>query len=168
MFKLILIVCIFFSSIKPVDNSFVHKQTISERRGKYHYIKVVKEYGYLEIKNIKLRERIYPIGDINNHIDRHIQLLYNDINKDNYVIVGHSGQGPTAYFEKLNHLSEGSIVTLNIAGKTLKFSFTNKYKVEKEQINSLNLGKKGRKLLLLTCDKTEKNKFLVLNFCLHK
>lgn len=167
MIKLLIIIAIF--NIWNKDATQITKKTrvlVPVAIGSPNKAKKEGIYGSLVIDKIKLKQRIYPIGDINNTIDHNIELLYENKSLKQYVIVGHSGMGRLAYFDKLHSLNKESVAYLKINGQNLNFVLKKTKKIVKRQINSLIIDQETAKMLLICCDKIEKDKFLVLEFSL--
>lgn len=70
--------------------------------------------SYLSIPKISFKKSIYKIGDIENNVDKNIELIKDDYN--NIIIAGHSGIGEIAYFNDLDKLSIGDLIYFNYDG----------------------------------------------------
>lgn len=146
---------------------FVSQLNVKKIIGQSRAILKKEEFPILVINKISFKENIYPIGDSRNHIDKNLELLYADYEKHNYIIVAHSGTGKAAYFKNLNKLEKDDLVT--IQGKTtIKYKVFSKYLIKKAKQNSLKLSNKTGNLQLITCDRKEKDKFLVVELSLQK
>lgn len=122
-------------------------------------------FGKLTIDKIRLEKEIFPLADKRNDIDYNIELLYINKDQSQYIIVGHSGNGEAAYFNDIDQLSKGDVAKIEFEGNKQNFVYDKRYKIVKGESNSLKINKEA-KLILISCDKKEKDKFLVIELVL--
>ena len=127
-----------------------------------------EEYGRLKINKIALNRELFPLKSKENKIEKNIELLHRDEKKKNTVLVAHSGKGYNAFFNDLDKLEKNDTVELIIKKEKSTYRLIETELIQKEKINSLKLDKNGHNLLLITCDKSEKDKFLLLKLALQK
>ena len=67
--------------------------------------------GVLEIPKIDLRKGLYDINSRYNTVSRNVMILspsdYPDVDKGNFILAAHSGNGYLSFFRNLYKLSEG-------------------------------------------------------------
>lgn len=103
-------------------------------------------------------------ANFNNLDSSLVYYKYNNY-KEKIIILGHSGMGYGTYFNRLNELVEGDIAYLYKNKLEITYEVSKKYSVFDTQVNLLNNDKKGT-LLLITCEKKDKNKRLVVELVL--
>lgn len=169
MHRYLLIMFYSFSIISFNYQSEIFASHLNAKRiiGQSRDVLKKEKFPSLVIDKISFKENIFPIGDKRNHIDRNIELLYADKERNNYIIVGHSGSGSTAYFKNLNKLVNGDIVSIR-AKAILNYQVINKYLMPKALKNTISFREKTGNLQLITCDRLEKDKFLVIELSLQK
>lgn len=86
----------------------------------------------------------------------------NDHNKK-IIIFGHSGMGYGTYFNRLDELGKKDVVYIHINKEKITYEFQKKYTISNTDTSILNDDEKGV-LLLITCDKKNKGKRLVVKF----
>ncbi len=85
-------------------------------------------------------------------------------NKKNSIVIlaAHSGNGKIAYFNKLNELIKGDIITLEYKNILYHYKINNIWEEEKNGYIHINKTEQ-KQLILTTCSPNNKNKQLVIN-----
>lgn len=172
IFSLILIFILFLLTFPQTksQSSFIKFKTdyqIEEEQIPAEETKL-EDFGSITINKINLSLNFYPLKDHRNNIDQNIELLHLDLFKKNIVLVGHSGKGKLAYFNNLDKLAKKDLVSIKILDNKLLYKYSFTEKIIKSKINNLKLSKVSGNLILITCDKLEKNKFYVIHLNLQK
>ena len=95
-------------------------------------------------------------------------VYYNNDNYNNKIIIfGHSGVGYGTFFNRLDELKVKDYAYIYKDKLKIMYKVLDKYLVNKTDISVLNSNEK-RVLYLITCDKKDKNKRLILKFCVKK
>lgn len=75
---------------------------------------VVDNYiAVLEIPSINLKKGIFSKDNVNNNVDKNIQILYESAMPDelgNFILAGHSGSSNVSYFKNLDYLKNGDLI----------------------------------------------------------
>ena len=118
--------------------------------------KIAKEYiGYLEIKNINLKQGLVSKNSFYNNVKYNIQMLstsdYPDKSLGNVILAGHSGTGWKAFFNDLYRLEVNDTVYVTYKNKKYIYKIVNIYKQPK--IGKLAIYRNYDKttLTLITC-----------------
>lgn len=116
----------------------------------------------LEIPKIGLSCTLLKADDDFGNLDNGL-VYYNQLNpQDKIIIFGHSGMGRGVYFNRLDVLKVGDVATLFIDGKSYAYLVEKTYLIDETEVDVLDDEENSGKLLLITCDKTEKRKRLVV------
>lgn len=128
--------------------------------------KEVKEIATLEIDKLNLKKKIYAKDNKMNTINKGIEALYlimPDQKRSLIALVGHSGFGFNTPFDKLDKLKLDDQAKIIYKNKAYHYQLKEKFLKSKKKIISFK--KEDDALLyLITCDKKEKDKFLILKF----
>lgn len=140
------------------STSSIPKATIKETKN--------ESIGSIEIPKLSLNQKLYPIGNTNNTIEKNVTILYisNEPSLDNSIIfiAAHSGTGKIAYFKHLNKLNENDKIILNY--KNTKYIYQVESIWEISKTGSINVERTNNKqLVLTTCSPTNKEKQLIVN-----
>ena len=159
------------------SNSIQETQTLSiktniEETPKIKYTPLPDtSIGTLKINKINLFNKIYPINDPLNNIEKNVTILNysNEPSNDNSIIfiAAHSGTGKLAFFKNLNKLEINDTIELTYKNKLYTYQIkdiwetkkTGNISVEKENSNQL---------VLTTCSPTKDNYQLIINSILIK
>lgn len=119
----------------------------------------------LEIKKINLKKPIY-LNDSLNKVENNVMILPNsdlpNIENGNLNLAAHSGSSIVAYFDKLDQLIKGDIINITYQNKTYDYSITQIFTIDKSPNVTYYKIKDFTTLMLITCDKTDKNKRLLI------
>ncbi len=117
----------------------------------------------LEIPQINFKQGLYNKTSKYNSVDYGLEIIDNtDFPEfsDLLIIAGHSGNSKLAYFNDLDKLTLGSIITLNYQTKIYNYKLVKYYEIEKT--GKLSLPEfENKTLCLVTCKKHDKTKQLV-------
>ena len=115
---------------------------------------------YISIPKINLYHEIIKADDKFNNLNNNI-VYYKNLNIDEKIILfGHSGIGFGTYFNRIDELIIGDIMYLYLNNNTYKYTVINTYLISKYDVNILD--NNDNKILLITCDKKNKNNRLVV------
>lgn len=144
VFKYILIYLFFLINLININNSYN------------------KCDSYLIIDKIKLNSCVKKSNKDFSNLNYSL-VYYKNINTKNKIIIfGHSMMNKGKYFNKIDELRKNDIVYLKIKNNTYKYQVNNIYTVDKKDVYILKNEYKSGKLLLVTCDKNDKNKRLIV------
>lgn len=140
-----------------------------DRTNKYEIIKYYnKEYEFshsekmvIELPTIKLKQVVNKANADFSNLNNSLVYYKNNNYEKKIIIFGHSGMGYGTYFNKLDRLNINDIAYLYINNKKISYYVNDIFKVSKEEIDVLKNEKKSI-LLLITCDKYDKNKRLIV------
>lgn len=125
-----------------------------------------KNYTFLDIPKINIHNNVVKALDNFSNLDKNL-VYYRNLNPKNKIIVfGHSGMGYGTYFNRLERLNISDKAFLHIENNIYTYIVKRKYLVDKKDVFILDDEVNSRKLLLVTCDKNNKNKRLVVELML--
>ena len=135
------------------------KKDISENKIKHLY------WGFIEIPKLNLYYGFYEVNNNNNEIKNGIEVMSGSeipsSTGSNIVLVAHSGIGYNILFDRLDVLNIEDEV--NLYFDKVKYTYKVKKILKKDKKEMLSLIKtKNNTLMLLTCDKVEKEKNLIV------
>lgn len=111
--------------------------------------------GYLEIPKINLNKGFFDIKSPDNDVEKNIYIVegssYPDVEKGNFIIAAHSGNGWKAFFNDLYKLSNGDNAIVKYNGKTYTYKITNIYNQEKTGTIAIYRNYNKTTLTLVTC-----------------
>ena len=126
--------------------------------------------GKLIISKINLKEKIYPIGDEKNNVEKNIMILQGSIppTEENsiFFLAAHSGTGPYAYFKDLDKVTKNEEIKLTYKDKEYYYVVKDIWETSKDGDIEV-IKEKENQLILTTCSPTNKEKQLVIN-CIKK
>ena len=123
------------------------------------------EQMVIEIPCINLKQIVNMANDNFSNLNESLVYYKNNDYRKKIIIFGHSGMGYGTYFNNLDKLNLNDIVYLDINNNKLTYYVSNIYMASKEDINILKEENKSI-LLLITCDKYDKNNRLVVKLLL--
>lgn len=167
LFYIVNIIIFFILSLKII--SYKYNITNDSYNSKYNlYNMVYKKEKYkgimLDIPKINLFNEVIKAEDDFSNLDSNL-VYYKNFNIENKIVIfGHSGIGYGTYFNRLDELKKGDI--MNIYYNSLKYVYTaeNMYKINEEDVYILKDEVLSNKILLITCDKFNKKRRLVVEF----
>lgn len=124
---------------------------------------VVTEYyiGYLEIPKINLYRGFVDMNSEANNVQINLQIIkpsnYPDVEKGNFILAAHSGNGYNAYFKDLYKLSNDDNAYVYYNNKKYTYKITNIYTQPKVGRLSVYRKKDTTSLTLITCTKDDES-----------
>ena len=127
--------------------------------------------GTLKINKINLFNKIYPINDPLNNIEKNVTILNysNEPSNDNSIIfiAAHSGTGKLAFFKNLNKLEINDTIELTYKNKLYTYQIKDIWEIKKT--GNISVEKENsNQLVLTTCSPTKDNYQLIINSILIK
>lgn len=125
---------------------------------------VVNSYyaGSLEIPKLGFKRGFVDVNSADNHVDKNITVVkssnYPDVDKGNFIIAGHSGSGPLAFFKNLYQLEVGDVAVVNYKNKKYTYRITKIYLQERTGRIAIYRDYDKTTLTLVTCTKDNKTK----------
>lgn len=158
----LLIIAIYFSlalyliyCYNSLNYNIDTKYTINSKSNYYHK-------KMIEIPSIDLKLHLEKADDDFGNLDSFL-VYYKSFNTDNKIIIfGHSGMGKGTFFNRLDELKTNDLIYLYNDNKKYKYFVNKIYTVDKKRIDILNEEIDAKKLLLITCNKNNKNNRLVI------
>ena len=121
--------------------------------------------GVLEIKKINLKKGFYSIDNINNNVNKSIEILKKsempNIQNGTLIMAAHSGNGQVSHFKNLYKLVKGDIINIFYKNKKYQYKLINIYEIDKTGIIKLDKENNFTNLILITCSKKKDNKQIV-------
>lgn len=120
--------------------------------------------GVLEVPKIGIKNSIKKAMNDYSNLDDGL-VYYKALDTNNRIIIfGHSGMGKGVYFNRLDELQKGDIAYIYHDNLIIKYVLRNTTKVDYRDTSILKEKLNKKELLLVTCDKNNKNLRLVLYF----
>lgn len=117
--------------------------------------------GRLEIPKIGLDRGFVSKSSKDNNIDKNITIIkestFPDVKGGNFIIAGHSGTGPLAFFNDLYKLTKGDRIYVHYNNKKYAYKIVNIYKQKKTGKIKIYRNKEKTTLTLVTCTNNNKN-----------
>lgn len=111
--------------------------------------------GVLEIPIINLKKGFYEISDINNNVNKNIQVISGsdmpNVVNGTFILAGHSGSGTYAHFKNLHKLSLNNEMYVYYGGYKYSYKVVNIYDVEKTGKVKIKRDANKTYLVLITC-----------------
>lgn len=133
--------------------SFQEKVLVEEDlkdKEKYQYF-----IGNLKIDKIDLNTSFVDINNPNNNVQKHVTIIKGstipDTKFSTFILAGHSGYGPLAYFNDLEKLEKGDIAKLTYKDKVYEYKLYKKYLDSKNGSVGILKPSKISALVLITC-----------------
>ena len=160
-----------FNNLKYKTNnqSKIKEQTIIKKdinKKEIKKLKITNTYwGFIEIPKLNLYHGFYNLSDKNNDIKNGIEVMSGSEipseNGSNIVLVAHSGIGYNILFDRLDVLNLEDEVNLYFNQSKYRYKVKKISKKDKKDVLSL-IKSKNNTLMLITCDKQEKEKNLIV------
>ena len=117
--------------------------------------KEISYIGILEIPSINLKKGFYGINDINNNVNRNIEIIENsdmpDVVNGTFILAGHSGSGAYSHFKNLYKLSLNDKLYIYYNENKYSYKVVNIYDVEKTGKVKIKRDANKTYLVLITC-----------------
>lgn len=111
--------------------------------------------GILEIPIISLQKGFYDVNDINNNVNKNIQIINKSDMPDKvngtFILAGHSGSGTFSHFKNLYKLSLNDNVYVYYSGYKYSYKVVNIYDVKKTGKVEIKRDINKTYLVLITC-----------------
>ena len=111
--------------------------------------------GILEIPIIRLQKGFYDVNDINNNVNKNIQIINKSDMPDKvngtFILAGHSGSGTFSHFKNLHKLSLNDNVYVYYSGYKYSYKVVNIYDVKKTGKVEIKRDINKTYLVLITC-----------------
>lgn len=120
-----------------------------------------KYIAVLEIPKINLKKGIYDINSRYNTVSRNVMILspsdYPDVDKGNFILAAHSGNGYLSFFRNLYKLSEGDYAYVYYNNVKYSYEITSIYTHPK--VGHITVHKPTGKttLMMITCTKNDES-----------
>lgn len=109
----------------------------------------------IEIPKIGLKKGLFDVNSTQNNVNQNIQMMresdYPNIENGNMILVGHSGIGAATYFNHLDQLDLGDLVSIYYQGVKYIYQIDKIYDVEKTGRVSIKREDSTTTLTLITC-----------------
>lgn len=151
---------------KIKEQTIIKKDINKKETKEIKTVKITNKYwGFIEIPKLNLYYGFYNLSDKNNEIKNGIEVMSgSEIPSEtgsNIVLVAHSGIGYNILFDRLDVLNLEDEV--NLYFNQIKYRYKVKKILKKDKKDVLSLIKsKNNTLMLITCDKQEKEKNLIV------
>lgn len=164
--KIIILLLLASESFKYIFINYSEKESIEISSkslvGETYNKKITNYLLTIKIDKINLTKEIFnkEYQDIDNNIILLKEsIMPDESNYSNIILVGHSGYGEKAYFEKIKLLTIGDIIDITYNNQNYKYKLIKKEDKTKDKFISLT-SYKDNILTLITCKNDEK--FLVI------
>lgn len=111
--------------------------------------------GYLEISKIGLKRGFVSKNSKENNVSKNIFIVktsnYPDVNKGNFILAAHSGNGHNAYFNNLYKLEIGDTAKVTYQGYKYTYEIKKIYKQKKTGVIGIDRDFDKTTLTLVTC-----------------
>lgn len=119
----------------------------------------------LDIPKINLEAVVKKASNNFSNLDKNLVYYKNDNYKKGIIILGHSGVGYGTFFNRIDELTKDDIVYLYKDKLRISYAVDKKYSILDTDIDVLKINNESG-LTLITCDKKDKNKRLVVKLTL--
>ena len=127
---------------------------------------VVDNYiAVLEIPSIKLKKGIFSKDNVNNNVDKNIQILYESKMPDelgNFILAGHSGSSNVSFFKNLDYLKNGDLIYVYYNNFKYIYKVVDSYYEIKDGDIQISKNYKKTIITLTTCSQNDNENQLVL------
>ena len=115
----------------------------------------------LEIPKIDLKKGIYDINSRYNTVSRNVMILspsdYPDVDKGNFILAAHSGNGYLSFFRNLYKLSEGDYAYVYYNNVKYSYEITSIYYQPKTGTIAVHKPTGTTTLMMITCTKNDES-----------
>lgn len=146
----------------PTDNETTEENKTEEKQetNNEEYVAVIK------IPKIGLEKGLYAKESSLNNVNKNIQIIkessYPNVDKGNFILAGHSGNGRVAYFRKLDKVSIDDEVSIFYGGLEYKYKVVNIYDIDKTGTANIVRNAEKTTLTLITCRHNTKKQIVVI------
>ena len=151
---------------KIKEQTIIKKDINKKETKEIKTVKITNKYwGFIENPKLNLYYGFYNLSDKNNEIKNGIEVMSGSEipseNGSNIVLVAHSGIGYNILFDRLDVLNLEDEVNLYFNQSKYRYKVKKISKKDKKDVLSL-IKSKNNTLMLITCDKQEKEKNLIV------
>ena len=151
---------------KIKEQTIIKKDINKKETKEIKKVKITNKYwGFIEIPKLNLYYGFYNLSDKNNEIKNGIEVMSgSEIPSEtgsNIVLVAHSGIGYNILFDRLDVLNLEDEVNLYFNQSKYRYKVKKILNKDKKDVLSL-IKSKNNTLMLITCDKQEKEKNLIV------
>lgn len=157
---IILIKDIFFMVYISYDNKKEVK-SYYENNSSFNY----KSDMVLNIPKVNLETVVKKANNDFGNLNKNIVYYKNDNYKKSIIILGHSGVGYGTFFNRIDELDKDDVIYLYKDKLKISYTVDKKYSILDTDIDVLKINNTPG-LTLITCDKKDKNKRLVVKLTL--
>ena len=148
------------------DDTIVSSEEVKEEVKEESTTSNYSYTGVLEIPSISFKRGFLKPDDINNNLNKNIEVLQNsdmpNVENGLLAIAGHSGTGRIAFFKKLHKLKVADPIYIYYENIKYKYEVVSIYEVEKNGIINVARIKEHFTLVLTTCSMSNPSKQLVV------
>lgn len=134
--------------------------------------KEISYIGILEIPSINLKKGFYGINDINNNVNRNIEIIENsdmpDVVNGTFILAGHSGSGAYSHFKNLYKLSLNDELYIYYNENRYSYKVVDIYDVEKTGKVKIKRDANKTYLVLITCRHNTNKQIVIIAELLSK
>ena len=161
---LFLIIMIFYFIDNIIDVKLYNEIDYTKYVGKINEINrdTNNNYvGFINIPKLKLIYGFYDMNDINNNVNKNIEVIENSmLNNNRLIIAGHSGNTKISYFRNLEQLSINDYIYVYYNDKQYTYKVSNM--VLQDKVGKIKINKENNMLVLTTCSMKDKTKQFIL------
>lgn len=155
----------FFDDKQVLDNNNV--QEVNNDNNKSHSEINNNYIAILEIPIINLKKGLFDIHDVNNDVNKNIEILepssMPNIEKGNLILAGHSGIGRIAYFKNLYKLNVGDIANIYYNRTKYIYQISKIYYIKKDGTAYIDKNKDKTVLTMITCHSNSDKQIVIIS-----
>lgn len=164
--KVKLVIIIIFMVLCLIINNYSNENIKTKISNKNFRPNRISNKKFISIPKINLYHEIVKAEDNFKNLNNNI-VYYKNLNVDEKIILfGHSGIGFGTYFNRIDELIIGDIIYLYVNNKKYNYIVINTYLISKYDVDILS-NDSDKELLLITCDKKNKDNRLVVKLKLN-
>ena len=131
------------------------KENIIDKKEKINTTQKEPYIGILEIPLLNLKKGFYKIDDVNNNVNRNIQVIKGsdmpNVVNGTFILAGHSGSGVYSHFKNLYKLSLNDDLYIYYGENKYSYKIVDIYDVEKNGKVKIKRDGNQTYLVLITC-----------------
>ncbi len=149
------------------DSSIVYKSdNKNQDEVEVDNVYVNKYIAVLEIPNINLKKGIFSKDNVNNNVDKNIQILNEstmpNIENGNFILAGHSGSSNVSFFRDLGYLNNGDLIYVYYDNLKYTYKVVDSYLELKDGDIQIHRDYEKTTITLTTCSQNDNDKQLVV------
>lgn len=156
------------------NNSSINNRIVEDNQAEVKVDNdVVDNYiAVLEIPSINLKKGIFSKDNVNNNVDKNIQILYESAMPDelgNFILAGHSGSSNVSYFKNLDYLKNGDLIYVYYNNFNYIYKVVDSYYEIKDGDIQISKSYKESIITLTTCSQNDnENQLIVIGELINK